>query len=57
MGAGCSVASEPVAEILHYWGLSQVITFATNTIHNNVCICVYIYGRVACEFPLAQLSI
>ena len=45
MGAGCSVASEPVAEILHYWGLSQVmITFRTNTINFQQCIysCIFL---------------
>ena len=24
LGCGCSVASEPVAEIIHYWNISQV---------------------------------
>ena len=25
LGCGCSVASEPVAEIIHHWNISQVI--------------------------------
>jgi gamma-aminobutyric acid type B receptor len=24
LGCGCSVASEPVAEIIHHWNISQV---------------------------------
>lgn len=29
IGSGCSVATEPVAELSHYWGLNQVILFDT----------------------------
>lgn len=25
LGCGCSVATEPVAEIIHHWNISQVI--------------------------------
>ena len=38
LGCGCSVASEPVAEIIHHWNISQVYYY------DNMILCVYVHS-------------
>lgn len=42
IGCGCSVATEPVAEISHKWNISQVVS------HSNSPSDSYIKGLIEC---------
>ena len=55
VGCGCSPATEPVAEISHYWNISQVsyVYYAQSQIN---CQSVQLYTRSFCNQDVVHIQ-
>ena len=42
LGCGCSVASEPVAEVIHHWNISQVSPGLTSSANLGCNMCIFL---------------